>query len=146
MSEESSANERFLRVDERELRRILEEKYSKNTRWETIKWGKFLNIFFYVINTKTFSWNKTIIGFGIGCYLVYQPSKTYIHLSCIIHSLCHLLPLVKCTQYNIIFLYDLLKVPDFFQQLINFSANRIDSDNTCICNLFCPVFLQFFFI
>ena len=37
MSEESSANERFLRVDERELRRILEEKYSKNTRRETIK-------------------------------------------------------------------------------------------------------------
>ena len=32
-------------------------------------------------NNKTFSWNKTIIDFGIGCYLVYQPLKTYIHLA-----------------------------------------------------------------
>jgi hypothetical protein len=35
-----------------------------------------------VDNNKTFSWNKTIIDFGIGCYLVYQPLKTYIHLAC----------------------------------------------------------------
>ena len=46
-----------------------------------------------VDNNKTFSWNKTIIvkkkkkknpiiDFGIGCYMVYQPLKTYIHLAC----------------------------------------------------------------
>ena len=35
-----------------------------------------------VDNNQTFSWNKTIIDFGIGCYLVYQPLKTYIHLAC----------------------------------------------------------------
>jgi hypothetical protein len=33
-----------------------------------------------VDNNKTLSWNKTIIDFGVGCYLVYQPLKTYIHL------------------------------------------------------------------
>jgi hypothetical protein len=32
-----------------------------------------------VDNNKTFSWNKTIIDFGIGCYLVYQPLKTLIN-------------------------------------------------------------------
>jgi hypothetical protein len=32
MSDESSANEKFLTVDEMELKRILEVKYSKNTR------------------------------------------------------------------------------------------------------------------
>jgi hypothetical protein len=35
MSDESSANERFLTVDEMELRRILEVKDSKNTRRAT---------------------------------------------------------------------------------------------------------------
>jgi hypothetical protein len=34
-----------------------------------------------VDNNKTFSWNKTIIDFGIGFYLVYQPLKTYIFTS-----------------------------------------------------------------
>jgi hypothetical protein len=35
-----------------------------------------------VDNNESFLWNKTIIDFGIGCYLVYQPFKTYIHLDC----------------------------------------------------------------
>ena len=35
-----------------------------------------------VDNNKTLSWNKIIIDFGVGCYLVYQPLKTYIHLPC----------------------------------------------------------------
>ena len=35
-----------------------------------------------IYNNKTLSWNKTIIDFRIGCYLVYQPLNTYIHLPC----------------------------------------------------------------
>ena len=35
MSDESSANKRFLTIDERELRRLLEVKDSKNTRRAT---------------------------------------------------------------------------------------------------------------
>ena len=42
MSDESSANERFLTVDEMELRRILEVKDSKNTRRATHSAVKFL--------------------------------------------------------------------------------------------------------
>ena len=37
--------------------------------------------YWYTDFLTSFSWNKIFIDFGIGCYLVYQPLKTYIHLA-----------------------------------------------------------------
>jgi hypothetical protein len=42
--------------------------------------GMIMNL--QVDNNNTFSWNKIIIHFGIGCFLIYQPLKPYIHLDC----------------------------------------------------------------
>jgi hypothetical protein len=39
-----------------------------------------------VDNSETFLWNKAIIDSRIGCYLVYQPLKTYIHIRAV--NLC----------------------------------------------------------